>query len=138
MDAYLEAAFSRDKLEAELRNPCSEFFFLVVDGTIAGYMKLNEGEAQTDLRDPQGLEVERIYVKSGFLGRGLGKVLLRAAEHRARQKGKTFLWLGVWEKNTGALGFYRHMGFRKVSTHDFSMGDERQTDYVMRKEAEQP
>jgi ribosomal protein S18 acetylase RimI-like enzyme len=137
MEAYLEKAFAREKLEGELHDPRSEFYFLERDGEIAGYMKVNEGEAQSDLRDPDGLEVERIYVTREAQGKGLGKSMLEAAERIARRKGKRYMWLGVWEKNVNAIAFYRRMGFREAGVHDFYMGEERQTDFMMRKEVAQ-
>ncbi len=40
--------------------------------------------------------------------------------------------LGVWERNIDALGFYRRMGFTEAGRHSFRMGDEVQSDYVMK------
>ena len=135
MEAYLAEAFSRERVQAELGDPRSSFFFLV-DGTgdekVLGYLKLNEPGAQTDLQDPGTLEIERIYVARGHQGTGLGKALIEHAVSRARALGKTYLWLGVWEKNAAAISFYEHMGFSKSGTHDFLMGPERQRDSIMR------
>lgn len=134
MDEYLRAAFDRDAIRAELANPGSRFLFLEADGQVAGYLKVNENGAQTDLREADGLEIERIYLRRAFQGRGLGRVLLEKGLDIARQRGKRYAWLGVWEKNTQAIGFYERMGFVKAGTHDFFMGGERQTDFVMRRE----
>jgi ribosomal protein S18 acetylase RimI-like enzyme len=41
------------------------------------------------------------------------------------------LWLGVWEKNPNAIGFYERLGFKKVGTHAFRFGSEMQTDLLM-------
>lgn len=133
MEEYLSAAFDRTRIAGELHNPDSSFFFLEVNGTHAGYLKLNENGAQTDLRGPDGLEIERIYLRRGFQGRGLGRVLLEEALEMAGQKGKRYAWLGVWEKNTAAIGFYEKMGFVKSGTHDFFMARERQTDWIMKR-----
>jgi diamine N-acetyltransferase len=134
MDAYLESAFSKSRLEAELRDPRSAFFFLYNDGILAGYMKVNESDAQTDLRDPEALELERIYVLRDFQGLGLGTICIEKAMEIARKKKKKFVWLGVWEKNQNAIAFYEHNGFRSFATHDFVMGKERQTDLLMRRD----
>ena len=136
MDAYLASAFNREKLQAELGNPHSRFFFLLSEGAVAGYLKVNDADAQTDARDPRGLEIERIYVKRDFQGLGLGKALIGKALEIAREKKKAFVWLGVWEKNGNAIAFYTKMGFSPVGTHDFFMGAERQTDIIMRKEVQ--
>ena len=83
---YLDAAFSRSKLDAELRDPNSTFFFLYSDEALAGYMKINVGDAQTDMRDPDALEIERIYVTRDFQGLGLGRALIDKAMEAARAK----------------------------------------------------
>jgi diamine N-acetyltransferase len=134
MDAYMESAFTRAKLEEELRNPLSAFLFLYSDGVLAGYIKINEGAAQSDLGDPAALEIERIYVLRDFQGLGLGKALVEKALEIARRKEKSFLWLGVWQKNENAIAFYERLGFRKAGTHPFIMGSDRQTDWIMRRE----
>ncbi len=133
MEGYLAEAFDPARIAGELGNPGSAFFFLEVHGVPAGYLKLNENGAQTDLREPDGLEIERIYLRQTFQGRGLGRVLLEKALEIARQKGKRYAWLGVWEKNTQAIGFYERMGFVKAGTHDFFMVRERQTDWIMKR-----
>jgi ribosomal protein S18 acetylase RimI-like enzyme len=136
MDAYLASAFTREKLQEELGNPHSTFYFLLSEGVVAGYLKVNDAAAQTDLHDAHSLEIERIYVKRDYQGLGLGKALLEKAMDVARERKKTFVWLGVWEKNGNAIAFYKKMGFSQVGTHDFSMGTERQTDLIMRKEVQ--
>ena len=134
MEAYLSDAFDPARLEAELRNPDSDFFFLFKDGQLAGYLKINDGPAQTDRRDPQALEIERVYIRQSFQGMGLGKMLIEYALQIARQRGKPRAWLGVWEKNVHAIGFYERLGFVKAGMHSFFMGDEEQSDFVMKME----
>ncbi len=138
MDEYLADAFSPARIACELRNRHSAFFFLLVDRHIAGFMKLNVGAAQTDLKEPRSMEIERIYIGKEHQGRGLGRILLQEAEARARRRKKDALWLGVWEKNTAAIGFYTAMGFAPAGTHAFRMGGELQTDFIMRKKLRGP
>jgi ribosomal protein S18 acetylase RimI-like enzyme len=47
---------------------------------------------------------------------------------------KQALWLGVWEKNERAINFYHRWGFEKFGEHDFILGDDVQTDWLMKKE----
>ncbi len=133
-EAYLEAAFAPEKFAAELANPGSQFHLLYANGKLAGYLKLNQAGAQTDLNDPDSLEIERIYVASEFQGRGLGRVLMESAIALARRAGKRYLWLGVWQQNTPAIAFYGRMGFKPFATHTFLMGSDPQTDDLMRLE----
>lgn len=66
MQAYLDHAFALEKLREELLNPHSSFVFLYCNSELAGYMKLNEACAQTDVHDDESLEIERIYVDKKF------------------------------------------------------------------------
>ena len=43
-----------------------------------------------------------------------------------------YIWLGVWEKNVRAINFYKKNGFVEFDTHQFILGDEVQTDYLMK------
>lgn len=134
MAAYLDRTFDSGRLLGELENPASRFYFLYADGGLAGYLKLNEHPAQTDFHDPESLEIERIYVLRPCQGRGFGGVLMDKAVREARALGKAYLWLGVWEKNTSALRFYEQRGFYKTGEHLFALGDDLQTDYILRKD----
>jgi ribosomal protein S18 acetylase RimI-like enzyme len=134
MAAYLDSAFAPEKIKAEMADPFSAFYFLYVEAKLCGYMKVNEGDAQTDLRDPEALELERIYVRRSFHGSGFGKLLMEKALALAQDKGKRFVWLGVWEKNTDAIGFYKRMGFVEFARHDFWMGDDCQHDLLLRRD----
>lgn len=132
MRTYLAEAFSREKMLEELQNAGSRFYFLYADGKLAGYIKLNEAPAQTDINDEESLEIERIYVHKDFQGAGLGRVLMEYALQQTKAMGKSYAWLGVWEENPAAIGFYQRLGFRKVGEHHFRMGEELQKDWVMR------
>jgi ribosomal protein S18 acetylase RimI-like enzyme len=133
MQAYLAEAFTREKFLDELSNPHSQFYFLLADGNLAGYIKLNDTDAQSDLQDPQALEIERIYVHRDFQGQGLGRALIEFALQKALEMGKSSAWLGVWQKNLSAIAFYQKMGFMIAGEHSFRMGEELQSDWVMKK-----
>jgi len=132
MNKYLEKAFSLEKLTAELSDQDTEFYFALLNNEISGYLKINLGDAQTDVNDDHSLEIERIYVLQEFKGKGIGKALYTKATALAREKGLDYIWLGVWEHNHSALSFYRHLGFEEFSRHIFMLGNDRQTDILMR------
>lgn len=134
MTAYVAEAFSDEQLLVELHNPESEFHILKVDDIWVGYIKVNEGKAQTEARTDNALELERIYVDRDFQGKGYGKLLLNKAMEVARLKQKDRVWLGVWQKNPNAIQFYEHQGYVKNGTHVFVIGGEEQLDWVMEKE----
>jgi ribosomal protein S18 acetylase RimI-like enzyme len=130
MKNYLDDAFNEQKILEEIKNQDSIFYFLYYDDVLAGYFKINEYDAQTDFKNDDSLELERIYVIKEFQGLGLGNHLMEKVKNIASEKGKKNLWLGVWEKNKNAIKFYEKSGFIKTGEHDFFMGDEKQNDYV--------
>ncbi|WP_166703121.1 GNAT family N-acetyltransferase [Bacillus albus] len=133
MNAYLEKAFNLKQLEKELANLSSHFYFIYFNNEVAGYVKVNMNDAQSEEMGEELLEIERIYIKSTFQKHGLGKYLLNRAIEIAMEHNKKKIWLGVWEKNENAIAFYKKMGFVQVGAHSFYMGDEEQTDFIMTK-----
>ncbi|RXT01935.1 GNAT family N-acetyltransferase [Ammoniphilus sp. CFH 90114] len=131
MNAYLERAFNLPQLEKELDNSSSEFYFVYFNNEIAGYLKVNINDAQTEEMGDESLEIERIYIKNKFQKHGLGKYLLNKSMEIAMERSKKKIWLGVWEKNENAIVFYKKMGFVQTGAHSFYMGDEEQIDLIM-------
>jgi diamine N-acetyltransferase len=133
MDAYLRDAFSPERITSELQMTTSAFYFLQVKGILAGYLEINLAPSQSDLNESRTLEIERIYIVNSCQGSGFGKRLLQAAERIGLDLGCTSTWLGVWEKNVKAIGFYERMGYAEVQRHSFRMGKEVQSDLIMKK-----
>jgi ribosomal protein S18 acetylase RimI-like enzyme len=133
MKAYLERAFNFKQLEEELSNVSSEIFFIYFNEELAGYLKVNMNDAQSEKLGDESLEIERIYIKNKFQKHGLGKYLLNKAMEIAMEHNKKKIWLGVWEKNENAIAFYKKMGFVQTGAHSFYMGDEEQIDFIMTK-----
>jgi diamine N-acetyltransferase len=133
MNAYLKKAFNLKQLEKELSNISSQFFFVYFNNEVAGYVKVNTNDAQSEEMGDESLEIERIYIKNKFQKQGLGKYLINKAIEIAVERNKKKIWLGVWEKNEKAIGFYRKIGFVQTGVHPFYMGNEEQTDFIMTK-----
>ncbi|MGG0184957.1 GNAT family N-acetyltransferase [Bacillus rhizoplanae] len=133
MNAYLERAFNLKQLEKELSNISSQFFFVYFNNEVAGYLKVNTNDAQSEEMGDESLEIERIYIKNKFQKHGLGKYLLNKAMEIAMERNKKKIWLGVWGKNENAIAFYKKMGFVQTGAHSFYMGDEEQMDFIMTK-----
>ncbi|MFC4618907.1 GNAT family N-acetyltransferase [Camelliibacillus cellulosilyticus] len=131
LKAYLERAFNLKQLEKELSNISSQFFFVYFKDEVAGYLKVNINDAQTEEMGDEALEIERIYIKNEFQKQGLGKCLMNKVLEIAMKRNKKKIWLGVWEKNKNAIAFYKKMGFVQAGSHSFYMGDEKQTDIIM-------
>lgn len=132
MKSYLEKGFSKEKLTAELTDKNSEFYFAILENKPIGYLKINFGESQTELKDSNALEIERIYVSKEFHGKSVGQLLYEKAIERAKQQKSEYVWLGVWEENLKAIRFYTKNGFVGFDKHIFKLGNEEQTDIMMK------
>ncbi len=131
MQKYLDNSFSTNTLTSELSNPNSEFYFALLDNKVIGYLKINYGQAQTEIKDKKSIEIERIYVLKDFQGKKVGQVLYDKAINIARQTKSEYVWLGVWEKNPRAIKFYQKNGFVEFDKHIFKLGNDEQTDIMM-------
>lgn len=132
MNKYLAEGFSNEKLTEELNNENSEFYFALSENEVIGYLKINFGQSQTELQDDTGLEIERIYVLKEFHGKKVGQVLYEKAIEIAKQKNAVYVWLGVWEENPRAISFYKKNGFVEFDKHIFKLGEDEQTDIMMK------
>ena len=132
MNAYLATSFSTEKLTAELENPNSEFYFATQNEVVIGYLKVNFGAAQTELQDANAVEIERIYVLQDYHGKQVGQLLFEKAMAIAKNNDCNYIWLGVWEENHRALQFYTKNGFVAFDKHIFVLGEEEQTDIMMK------
>lgn len=131
LNAYLVRAFNKEQLEQELANADSQFLFVYMNDEVAGYLKINTNNAQSEDMGDESLEIERIYVRGKYQKHGLGKVMLNKAVEIAMELDKEKIWLGVWENNDNAVAFYKRMGFVQFGMHSFFMGDEEQIDWLM-------
>jgi diamine N-acetyltransferase len=134
MEAYLRAHFSTETVAAELADPRAVFLVAEVDGAPAGYAKLLADAAPDCVRGPDPIELVRLYALQEWLGAGIGAALMGASLDAAKRRGNGSIWLGVWERNTRAIAFYRKWGFEDVGEMVFVLGSDVQTDRVMARE----
>ncbi len=132
MQNYISEKLNLDQLKSELENPNSEFYFAENNVGISGYLKLNFGDAQTEVQSQNSVEIERIYVSKEFLGLKVGQILFEKSLEIAEERKADFIWLGVWEENHRAIRFYEKNGFEVFGKHDFKLGNDVQTDLMMK------
>lgn len=133
-EAYCREHFSAEKMRSELTQPGTEFYLAFIDEHPVAYLKLNMDRAPShDWDGSRGLQLERIYVRSDVQSRGLGAALLRFTEQRARDTGASWLWLTVWQDSPRSISFYEKNGFSIFGVETFWLGDDPQSDWLMRK-----
>ena len=130
---YIDTNFTDEKMLSEIKTSGSKFFIAYIDENPVAYLKLNTGEAQTEKQGNDSMEIQRIYVLSNFKGKRIGSLLMEKAEEEAKKMNIKRIWLGVWEHNDAALGFYYKKGYKRFSEHIFMFGNDPQTDYLLEK-----
>jgi diamine N-acetyltransferase len=132
MQKYLDEDLSIQKIREELQNKNSEFYYAENAEKVIGYLKINFGSSQTEVKDNNAIEIERIYVLKEFHGKNVGNLLYDKAVEIAENNNVNYIWLGVWEKNPRAIRFYQKNGFVEFDKHIFKLGDDKQTDLMMK------
>jgi GNAT superfamily N-acetyltransferase len=80
------------------------------DGEVVGMVY---GEARTPSRfsDERALELSAVVVRSGYRGRGVGRVLVQEAAAFAKDRGIAWIELKTFSPNRGAMEFWENLGF---------------------------
>lgn len=134
---YIDENFTEEGLEQELLSPHCIIRGLWNDaGEMIGYLKLRWDRYKELCNGEEALEIQRIYLSKKYWGKGLGDVLMEICENFALANRFPWVWLCVWEKNSGAIRFYERHGYRKFGTIDFKYGDSVFPDPVYRKRIE--
>jgi ribosomal protein S18 acetylase RimI-like enzyme len=63
------------------------------------------------------LQVRRLYVRPAWRRQGIARALMGQAHHHAARHGITRLVLNVLPARTGAIGFYRGLGYRQAEPY---------------------
>jgi ribosomal protein S18 acetylase RimI-like enzyme len=131
MALFMEQQFSTPELMKEVVDSSDLFFLAFYEEEPAGYIKLKPGRHIDLIDTDKAIEISRLYARKSMIGKGVGKaMMLYAIQYAANNQYKT-IWLGVWEHNKRAIGFYQSFGFQKFSEHDFILGKDVQRDWLM-------
>ena len=134
MDKYLKETFALEKIISEIENRSFSFLLATDNNQIVGYAKLREDINGKYFKETNTFEIERIYVLKSHLSKGVGATLMQSSIDFAERLGFKIIWLGVWENNSRAINFYKRWGFKSFGTHVFILGNDPQTDILMKKE----
>jgi diamine N-acetyltransferase len=131
---YINNTFTKKILEHEMKQPGTVFFLAFDDRRAAGYAKIRTSNPPQELHSRSALEIERLYAHKQYVGKRVGHLLMQTCITYARKHNVQTLWLGVWENNARAISFYEKNGFEKFGQHTFMLGQDAQTDWLMKKE----
>jgi GNAT superfamily N-acetyltransferase len=131
---YMAKAFNIEQLQTEIADENSIFLVAEIENEPAGYARLIIDSTEHGISATKPIELNRLYSRQEFLGKGVGARLMEECFALAKNLNCDAMWLGVWEFNPRAQRFYEKYGFRKVGKHVFLLGSDPQTDLLMQKE----
>ncbi len=133
MDKFMNERFTKEALIEEVGKPENIFLLAYLDKEAVGYVRLRDGKTPIELSGMNAIEIARIYTKQETIGKGIGKALMLECLSIAKEKNKALIWLGVWEHNANAIAFYKKFGFEEFGSHIFMLGNDVQTDFLMKR-----
>jgi len=133
MDKYIAEEMNQARITEELNDKSNLFFLAYSNGTLTGYAKVCSRKKPDAPEGNAPLEIERIYVRKEHQGTKTGAALMQQCIDYASSHEHDVIWLGVWEQNFKAVNFYKQWGFEFCGSHPFRLGDDIQTDVLMKK-----
>ena len=111
---YLDQAYAPEGIKADLMNQEIHYFIAFFHNEPAGFMKLRLNSSGSDHVFESGMEIEKLYFRPPYQGKGIGKQMMSIALDVGRELEKRIIWLGVIDTNVNAIEFYRKIGFELV------------------------
>jgi ribosomal protein S18 acetylase RimI-like enzyme len=133
LEAFFKESYTTEKFKSEFKEPDSALYVALDDLKIVGFLRLRKSNEVDKYLGKNHVELHRLYVHRDYQGSSVSKMFMEEALTYAKEKKHEWIWLGVWEKNFRAQKFYTKWGFEKFSEHIFQMGDDPQTDWLLRK-----
>lgn len=123
---YSEAIQAREISDPEMATLVCEHA-----GQLVGFVQLRWKRAADGVKAERPAEIQRLYVREAWHGKGVARDLMSESIALATAAGADQIWLGVWEHNPRAIAFYEKWGFSQVGDHIFPVGSDPQRDIIM-------
>jgi diamine N-acetyltransferase len=131
LNLFLEAAYSQEKIKAELAHPDRLYRIAEDGGRLVGYCKLGlDGGFDHDFGDRKVMDLKQLYLLGITTGQGLGSVFMNWAIAEAKARDYDVVALSVYSGNHGGQRFYERHGFKKIADTYFMVGNQRDDEYL--------
>jgi ribosomal protein S18 acetylase RimI-like enzyme len=131
--AFLAEAHSVERARADIADPAKAAWLVEDGGEVIGYALAGPCKLPHPEATPDCGELDRIYLRAGRQGGGIGARLFAEAMAWLEKDGPRRIWIGVWSENLGAQRFYARQGFEVVGTYEFVVGETRDHEFIMRR-----
>jgi ribosomal protein S18 acetylase RimI-like enzyme len=134
--AFVQDSYSVEQHEKYLADPKCALWLVEREGDAVGYALAGRPcTLPHDGVQPDDGELKRIYLMPAAQNGGVGSRLIQVAFDWLEQDGPRTLWIGVYSQNFGAQRFYERLGFEKVGGYEFLVGNTRDPEFILRRDA---
>jgi diamine N-acetyltransferase len=133
LKAFYDETYTIEKFKTEFQEAGSALYLALDDLKIVGFLRLRKNREVEKELGPNTIELHRMYIHRQYHGTSASRLLMKKAIGYAVEKKFEWIWLGVWEKNFRAQKFYSKWNFDRFGEHVFQMGDDPQTDWLLKR-----
>ena len=135
LQAFLDESHAQAAYAKLLDNPAYALWLACGDdGTAVGYALAGPaGLPHADLKPGDG-ELKRLYMRADAQGGGIGARMFEQALAWLEREGPRTVWISVWSENYGAQRFYGRYGFEKAGEYEFIVGQQRDREFIYRRD----
>jgi diamine N-acetyltransferase len=127
---YVLSELTPGRYSERLKDSAVHLFLAEHNESLVGLAAVKFG-VQCPTGAASAAELQTLYVQEHFIGQGVGKALLQAAEAKAREQSGCPLWLTDNARNAKAIAFYERQAYSKVGTAYFVFGEGRHENHVL-------
>jgi ribosomal protein S18 acetylase RimI-like enzyme len=132
--AFLADSHSAARAAADIGDPAKAVWLVESGEAVVGYALAGPCKLPHPAVTAACGELQRLYLRSDWQGRGVGSGLLAEALAWLGKDGPRRLWIGVWSENHGAQRLYARHGFVVVGSYGFMVGRTRDHELIMRRD----
>jgi ribosomal protein S18 acetylase RimI-like enzyme len=127
LNYMFEMMYAVEHIEQQMTESGHEYFIVYADNNPAGYLSIEKKSDDTFI-------FQKIYTLPELHGKGLGRYLVEQgiAYIKAAYRRTSFTVELYVNRENPAVGFYEHLGMRKIGTRDHDIGNGfYMNDYIM-------
>lgn len=111
IEIYLEKEFNEERLNADISDLLTDYFFINVQNLPIGFVKIKYEAPLAGFAPEKVIELLKIYVLPRCKGMGYGRFALQEIIKIAEEKKKEAICLSVLETNYASIKFYEKNSF---------------------------
>ena len=127
---YVLCELNPDRYRAAINDASTLLLMAECGACLVGFAVVKFGSVCT-VDCATDTELKTLYVQEHFTRQGIGRLLLQAAQTQSQERASASLWLSVNATNDRAMAFYARLGYRKIGTSYFVLGNARYENHVL-------